>query len=144
MQCREVVKKDVPFVREDDEVRIAAKKMRDVEIGYLPVCNSKTDKLIGTLTDRDIAIRLAAKRRTPDVPVEEIMSSAPLFCHTDDDLAEARELMESHQISRVIVLDESEQLAGVISLADIASHEAAGETLREIKQPRAFGRQSGA
>jgi CBS domain-containing protein len=82
MLSSEVMNKEVRFVKEDEEVRIGGQKMRDVEIGFLPVCNSKTNKLIGPLTDRDIAIRLAAERSTPDVPVEEIMSTAPLFCHT--------------------------------------------------------------
>lgn len=135
MQCSEVMSKNVQFVHENDDVRDAARKMRDVEIGFLPVCDSETNKLIGTLTDRDITIRMAAEGRTPDVPVEEIMSTAPLFCHANDDLAVARSLMEAHQVSRMIVLDEHNQLAGVISLADIASQGTSGETLREIKQP---------
>jgi CBS domain-containing protein len=135
MLCSEVMHKNVEFVRADDDVCVAAKKMRDVDIGFLPVCDSETNRIVGTLTDRDITIRLVAEGRTPDVPVEEIMSTAPLFCHADDDLAEAHGLMKSHQVSRMIVLDESDHLAGIISLADLASQESFGETLSAIKHP---------
>lgn len=135
MRCREVMSKNIQFVREDDDIRDAARKMRDADIGFLAVCDSETNRLVGTLTERDIIIRMAAQGRTPDAPVEEIMSTAPLFCHADDHLAEARSLMESHQVSRMIVLDENNQLAGVISLTAIASQDTSDDSPRQIKQP---------
>ena len=63
------------------------------------------------------------------------MTTAPIFCHSNDDIGKARELMESHQVSRIIVLDDSDGLAGVISLRDITDNESSGQTLHEIKRP---------
>ena len=120
----------------DDEVGSAAKTMRDAEIGFLPVCDPENNKIVGTLTDRDIAIRLVAEGKEPETPVSDVMTTAPIFCHSDDDIAKARELMESHQVSRMIVLDDNDGLAGIISLADIAAdEESSGQTLHEIKRP---------
>jgi CBS domain-containing protein len=124
MQCKEIMEKDVQFVFADEKVDSAAEMMRDSEIGFVPVCDPENKKVVGTLTDRDIAIRIVAESRAAETPVSEVMTTAPIFCNSDDDVGQARELMESHQVSRVIVLDNSERLAGVISLADIAEDEA--------------------
>ena len=100
------------------------------------MCDPENNKIVGTLTDRDIAIRLVAQRKEAETPVSEIMSTAPIFCHSDDDVEEARKLMEAHQISRMIVLDDNDGLAGIISLAEIsADEESSGQTLHEIKRP---------
>jgi CBS domain-containing protein len=135
MLCSEVRDRGIQFIRDKERVRAAAEKMRDDEIGFLPVCSSKTRKLVGTLTDCDLAIRLAAEGMGTDVPVDEIMSTGLVFCYVNDDLEEARELMESNQVSRMIVLDENDRLAGVISLADITAEKASmGNTPHQIKQ----------
>ena len=138
MLCSEIMEDKVKSVDQNDDVGKAAKMMRDSEIGFVPVCDPESSKLVGTLTDRDITIRLVAENKPPKTKVAEIMSRAPMFCHCNDDVEEARELMEANQISRMIVLDENERLAGVISLFDIAGIESTdrtGETLSEIKQP---------
>jgi CBS domain-containing protein len=135
MQCKEVMEQNVQFVRRDDEVGSAAKTMRDAEIGFLPVCDPENNKIVGTLTDRDIAIRLVAEGKEPETPVSDVMTTAPIFCHSHDDIDQARKLMESHQVSRVIVLDDNDVLAGIISLADIADDESSAQTLHEIKRP---------
>ena len=138
MLCSEIMEDKVKSVDQNDDVGKAAKMMRDSEIGFVPVCDPESSKLVGTLTDRDITIRLVAENKPPKTNVAEIMSTAPMYCHTDDDVEEARELMEAHRISGMIVVDENEKLAGVISLADIAgtgTTDEAGETLTQIKQP---------
>ena len=81
---------------------------------------AKPTKLLGTLTDRDIAVRLVAEGREAAIPISDVMTTAPIFCHSHDDIDKARDLMESHQVSRVIVLDDNDGLAGIISLADVA------------------------
>jgi CBS domain-containing protein len=134
MQCREVMEQNIQFIGRDDEVASAAKTMRDAEIGFLPVCDPENHEIVGTLTDRDIAIRLVAEGKEPEIPVSDVMTTAPIFCHSDDDIDKARELMESHQVSRVIVLDDNDGLAGIISLADIADDESSGQTLHQIKR----------
>jgi CBS domain-containing protein len=135
MQCKEIMEQNVQFVRRDDKVGSAAEIMKNAEIGFLPVCNPEDNKIVGTLTDRDIAIRLVAEKRIPETKVSDVMSTAPIFCHSDDDIDKARELMESHQVSRMIVLDDNDGLAGIVSLADIADDESSGQTLYEIKRP---------
>jgi CBS domain-containing protein len=136
MQCMEIMEQNIQFVRRDDEVVTAAKTMRDAEIGFVPVCDPENNKIVGTLTDRDIAIRLVAEGKEPETPVSDVMTTAPIFCHSDDDTDKARELMESHQVSRIIVLDDHDRLAGIISLSDIADDESSGQTLHEIKRQR--------
>jgi CBS domain-containing protein len=135
MQCREIMKRDIQLIRPDDEAANAAESMRSAEIGFLPVCDRENNKVVGTLTDRDIAIRLVAQRKGFETPVSEIMTTAPIFCHSDDTVDTARKLMESNQVSRMIVLDDDDRLAGIISLADIADDESSRQTLREIKRP---------
>ena len=99
------------------------------------MCDLENKQVVGTLTDRDIAIRIVAEKREAEIPVSEVMTTAPIFCNSDDDVEQARELMESHQVSRLIVLDNNKRLAGVISLADIPDHKSSGQTLHEIKRP---------
>jgi CBS domain-containing protein len=135
MQCMEIMEQNIQFVRRDDEVTTAAKTMRDAEIGFVPVCDPENNEIVGTLTDRDIAIRLVAEGKKPETPVSDVMTTAPIFCHSDDDIDKARELMESHQVSRIIVLDDHDRLAGIISLADIADDDSSGQTLHKIKRP---------
>ena len=135
MQCKQIMRQNVQFVRGDDEVGSAAETMRNAEIGFLPVCDPENNKIVGTLTDRDITIRLVAEKKMPEIPVADIMTTAPIFCHGNDDIGKARELMESHQVSRIIVLDDNDGLAGIISLRDITDNESSGQTLHEIKRP---------
>jgi CBS domain-containing protein len=135
MQCKEIMKQNVQFIRRDDEVSSAAEMMRNAQIGFLPVCNSENNKIVGTLTDRDITIRLVAEKKEPETPVSDVMTTAPIFCHSDDDIEKARELMESYQVSRMIVLGDNDDVAGIISLADIVDNESTGQTLHEIKRP---------
>jgi CBS domain-containing protein len=136
MKCKEIVMgQNVEFVFSNEKAVSAAQMMKDLEIGFVPVCDLENKKVVGTLTDRDIAIRIVAEGRSAEIPVAEVMTTAPIFCNSDDDIGQARELMGSHQVSRVIVLDNSGRLAGVISLADITEDEASGRTLHEIKRP---------
>src|SRR5258708_40169066 len=102
MLCSEIMENTVKFVRQNDAVSKAAEMMRDGEIGFVPVCDPKSSKLIGTLTDRDIAVRLLAENKPLKTRLAEIMSTAPVFYHAGDNVEEARELMEAHQISRMI------------------------------------------
>ena len=135
MQCKEIMEQNVEFVGRDDEVASAAETMRDAEVGFLPIYDPEDNKIVGTLTDRDIAVRLVAQRKEAETRVSEIMTTAPIFCRSDDDVDKARELMESHQVSRMIVLDDNDGLAGIISLRDIADKDFSGHTLHEIKRP---------
>jgi CBS domain-containing protein len=122
-------------LRETDSVKDAAARMRENDVGFLPVCDAEGGKLIGTLTDRDIAVRLVAEGMPVSTPVAEVMTRQVVYCHTEDDVRDACELRESNQVSRMVVLDDNEHIAGVISVADLLSAGDVDKTLEQIKQP---------
>jgi CBS domain-containing protein len=135
MLCEELMKKDVECVSPRDTVEDAACRMRDENVGFLPVCD-QSKKVLGTLTDRDIAIRLVAAKMTGDTFVEEIMTREVVACRPQDDIRKAEQLMTQNHKSRIMCLDDSGRLEGVISLSDIAQHDRgrASETLRQISE----------
>lgn len=135
MLCKDQMEPRVEAIQQTLPVRDAARLMKKRDIGFLPICDAKGQRLVGTLTDRDIAIRFAADGMPPETPVEKVMSKNVICCHADDDVDEARRLMEKNQVSRMIVLDENNHVAGVIGLADLAGDGVLDETLEQIKSP---------
>ncbi len=122
MLCEQVMKRDPRCLGEKDTVQTAAKLMRDKNIGFVPVC-SDGGQVIGTLTDRDIVVRLAADNRPLTTPLSSLMSRDPIVCRPKDDLSRAEQLMEERHKSRVVCVDDSGRPIGIISLSDIAQHE---------------------
>jgi CBS domain-containing protein len=139
MQIQEIMEKDVECISPKDTVQAAAKRMRDQGIGFLPVCdNSK--KVLGTVTDRDLAIRALANGSPPTTPVQEVMTREVVSCRPEDDLRKVEELMAKNHKSRIMCLDNSGRLVGVISLSDIAQHDQGGrasQTLRQVSEREA-------
>lgn len=135
MRCEEIMKTTVEVLKQDDDVRTAAQRMRDANVGFLPVCDANR-KVIGTLTDRDIALRCCTGDRPPSsVKVSEIMTREAVTCRPQDDLRTAEELMGKHHKSRIIVTDDQGVIRGVISLSDIAQREdpkQTGQTIRQV------------
>jgi CBS domain-containing protein len=134
MFCRDVMKLTVECLRPTESVQAAAKRMRQMNIGFLPVCDAGT-RVLGTLTDRDIAIRVVAEARTPDTPVAHVMTREAVSCNPDDDIKRAEELMVAHQKSRLLCCDEDGNLVGVITVSDlagVANGAAVAEILREV------------
>jgi CBS domain-containing protein len=135
MRCEDLMKREVQTIREHDTIRTAAERMAAAHVGFLPVCDEGR-RAIGTVTDRDIAIRAVAEGKTPDgCRVGDIMSRSVVACRPYDDVTLAERLMAQHQKSRIVVTDEDGVLRGVISLSDIAEHEPArraARTLREV------------
>lgn len=119
MLCRDLMKGDVLCITAQTTVAEAAAIMRDEQIGFLPVCDEARN-VIGTLTDRDITVRVVAEYEPTDQSVELFMSTDVVTCRSDDDLAIAQDLMGEMQVSRIVCLDEDGELDGVISLSDIA------------------------
>jgi CBS domain-containing protein len=144
MQCQELMKKDVICCSEDESIFDCATKMNSENVGFVPVCkkdHSGGHQLIGTLTDRDIVLRVVAfegGRDPRNVKVAEVMSKRPISCAPTDDIAEATDRMAQHHISRVCVC-EGDILEGVISLSDIvqASRERGAETLSKVSEREA-------
>jgi CBS domain-containing protein len=139
MRCDEIMKRDVEFVSPRDTVEDAAIRMKDHGIGFLPVCD-ESRRVVGTLTDRDITIRVLAARKPPSTFVEEVMSDEVTSCPPDDDVEDARGTMAENHKARIVCCDEDGRLLGVISLSDLAQYaevEAASETLREVSEREA-------
>ena len=99
--------------------------MRDRNIGFLPVCDDGM-LVLGTVTDRDIALHIVADLLSPGTPVEQVMTREVVACYPEDDIELARELMAEHRKSRIMCLDDDGALLGVISLSDIAKLEGDG------------------
>ena len=119
MMCRDIMKPNVRCAKAQTTVAQAAALMRDEQIGFLPICD-EGGNVIGTLTDRDIAIRVVADNHSATEPVERFMSTAVIACRSDEDLCTAQDLMGEMQVSRIVCVSENGQLHGVISLSDIA------------------------
>ena len=124
----------VERIRADESLRSAAERMRDHDIGFLPVCDDH-GLVVGTLTDRDIVVRGLADGKA-DGTVSDCMTREVVSCFLKDDVDRAEELMSLYQKSRVVILDDQGVLAGVISLADLArsrKRKESGDTLKDVK-----------
>jgi CBS domain-containing protein len=134
MLCQDLMKQDVRYVSPRDTVEDAAILMRDEGIGFVPVCD-ESRQVFGTLTDRDIAVRVVAANMSGETLVEDVMTREIIHCRPDDDVEKAERLMATNHKSRIVCRDETGRLVGVISLSDVAKRvggSAAAETLREI------------
>lgn len=136
MQVREAMSKHVTWVGPEMTLREAAKKMRDDDIGCLPV--GKDDKLIGMITDRDIACRaFATGRSLTKATVADTMSKGITYCFDDQDVKEAAQLMEKKQIHRLPVLNRDKRMVGILSIGDLAlhvPHELTGEVVEAVSR----------
>lgn len=139
MRCDEIMKREIERVMPTDTCELAARKMREANVGFLPVCDPKGD-VVGALTDRDLALRLVAEGRPARTKVWEVMTRELVACRANDDILEAGRLMGEKSKSRIVVLDPDDRLAGVISLSDLAQNIDefdAAETLRRITEREA-------
>ena len=133
MRCEEIMKREVEYVQPTDPVQVAARRMRDANVGFLPVCDSSR-KVLGAITDRDIALRIVADGRPPTTAIGDVMTREVVACAPGDDMRRAEELMGKQHKSRMIVADEDWRLLGVISLSDIAQVEDASRASQTMKQ----------
>jgi CBS domain-containing protein len=121
MEIREIMTRDVEVISRDADVRSAAIKMRDLNIGVIPVCDGPV--FAGILTDRDIAVRLAAAGHDATrTLVGEIMTRDLTYCFEDQNIEDAVAGMEFHRINRLPILDRNHQLVGIVAMSDIAAH----------------------
>jgi CBS domain-containing protein len=123
MRCKDLMTSEVESFRTHDPVLGIARRMRDLNIGFVPICDADGHP-VGTLTDRDIALRVCgADRRASETRAEEVMTHETITCAETDDLERAEELMARHHKARIMVVDEDGRLEGVISLSDIVEEE---------------------
>jgi CBS domain-containing protein len=136
MICQDIMKSDVKCVSPRTTIENAARQMLDEGIGFLPICD-ETNKVLGTITDRDITIRVVATHESPSQPVGDFMTTRVVACRAMDDLNYAQELMSQEMVSRIMCINERGELEGVISLSDIAQVEdgpRASRTLRSVSE----------
>jgi CBS domain-containing protein len=133
---KDVMTSDPCTIDADKSVAYAAKMMRDEDVGLAPIVEG--DKLIGMLTDRDIAIRVVAEGRNPEqVTVREVASQQVVTIDPQQDLSEALRIMAKHQVRRLPVVEEDGRLVGVVAQADVArkgDDSRTGELVQEISQ----------
>ncbi|MBA4068051.1 MAG: CBS domain-containing protein [Isosphaera sp.] len=139
MLVKEIMTRDVECVGPDDTLQTAARKMRDLNVGPLPVCGPD-GRLAGMLTDRDVTVRATADGKDPTrATVREAMTPDVVYLFQDQDARDAADTMAAHQIRRVVVLDADKQLVGIVALADLAvdaGREARpADTLRQVSEP---------
>lgn len=136
-KIREVMTRDVEVINPNDTLRDAAEKMRSLNVGPLPVCDGQ--RILGMITDRDIVVRAIAVGKDPNsTQVSDVMSSGIEYCFDDDNTEGVLERMRDKQIRRMIVVDRSKKLVGIIALGDLAgevSESKVGETLEGISEP---------
>ena len=119
--AREVMTGDAKCVGENDSVQDAAKQLKELNVGSMPICG-EDDRLKGMLTDRDIAIKVVAEGKDPaSVTAGELGEGKPVTIGADDSIEEALDVMSEHQVRRLPVID-GHDLVGIISQADIATH----------------------
>jgi CBS domain-containing protein len=136
MQVSEVMSTDVRIANPGKTIRDAAAIMAEIDAGVVPV--GENDRLVGVLTDRDIAVRAVAAGKGPDTPVGEIMSKEVMYCFEDDEVDEVAQNMADNKVRRLLVLDRGKRLVGIVSLGDIALIDGsanAGEALCDISEP---------
>jgi CBS domain-containing protein len=136
MRCEDLMKSEVESFRTSDSVREIARCMRDVNVGFVPIC-TQDGRPVGTITDRDLAIRVCAEDRAASgVRAGDVMTHETVTCRAADDVAEAEKLMAAHQKSRIMVVNDEGRLVGVISLSDIVEQDErhAVETLRRVAE----------
>jgi CBS domain-containing protein len=139
MRVSEVMTRGVECTRPDAPVREAAARMKDLDVGVLPVCGDN-DRLVGMLTDRDVTVRATAEGSDPGATrVRDVMTPDVIYCFDDQDVAEAARLMKEHQVRRLVVLNRDKRLIGIVSLGDLAVETGdevlAGNTVEAVSQP---------
>ncbi len=138
MQLREVMTRNPEVVPPTATLEEAARKMDQLDVGPLPVCEG--DRLIGLVTDRDITVRATSAGKDPrSTPIAEAMSKDLVYCFEDQDVRDAARIMEDKQIRRVPVLNREHRLVGIVSLGDLATtgrdDRMTGEVLERVSEP---------
>ena len=137
MKIRDAMTRDVCMVRPDQTIREAAHMMAELDIGAVPVQDN--DRLVGMITDRDIAVRAVAEGLGSDTPIREVMTNEIKYCYEDQTVDEVTRNMGEQRLRRLPVMNRDKRLVGILSLGDLAretsSQDEAGEALCGISRP---------
>lgn len=130
MRVKQIMHKGVEWVSPSTPVTTLAKKMLNLDVGAIPV--GENDRLIGMVTDRDIALRALAGGKDPSkLTAKDVMTKGIIWCRDSDDVNEAARTMESKKVRRLPVIDEDKRMVGILSLGDI-SHAASQRTSAQV------------
>ena len=136
-KLKDVMSRDVQVISPDETIKEAAQQMRKGNFGMMPV--GENDRMIGAISDRDIAIRAVADGKDPSTKVRDVMSVGIVWAREDDSVDNAVKLMSEHQIRRLPIVNADKRLVGIVALGDFAVEssdiEAAGKALSEISKP---------
>ncbi len=136
MRVSEAMTREVRVANPGQSIREVAKIMAEIDAGAMPV--GENDKLVGMITDRDIAIRGIAQGKGPDTPVREVMSTETiLYCYEDEELDHVAKNMGDQQVRRLPVVSREKRLVGIVSLGDVAQREtrAASKAVKGATRP---------
>ncbi|MFC3677293.1 CBS domain-containing protein [Ferrovibrio xuzhouensis] len=143
MRVSEVMTRDVRLISPDHSIQEAAGIMADIDAGALPV--GQDDRLVGIITDRDIAIRGVGRGCDAATKIGEVMSADIKYCFDDEDIGHVVKNMGDIQVRRLPVMNRSKRLVGILSLGDIATEgnqKQAAEVIRKVSEPNGQHRQS--
>jgi CBS domain-containing protein len=134
MRVSEAMTRDVRLAQPGQTIRDAARIMADIDAGAVPV--SENDRLVGMITDRDIAVRAVAAGKGPDTPVREVMSQDVKYCYDDEDLDHVARNLGDIRVRRLPVVNRDKRLVGIVSLGDLAlkDERAAGKAVKGVSQ----------
>lgn len=122
MRVSEAMSRNVRLANPGQSIRDVAKIMAEIDAGAVPVQDN--DRLVGMITDRDIAVRAVAQGKGPDTPVRDVMSTEQvLYCYEDEDLDHVAKNMGEQRVRRLPVVDREKRLVGIVSLGDVATSE---------------------
>jgi CBS domain-containing protein len=144
MRVSDVMTRGAECARPTDSIAQAAERMRDLDVGSLPVCGDD-GRLVGMITDRDITVRATAGACDPcGTCVSDAMTPKIIYCFEDQDVQEAAQLMEGNQVRRLVVLNRDKRLVGIVSLGDLAvktgDERLSAEALEQVSEPAAPAR----
>jgi CBS domain-containing protein len=135
MQVRDAMTRDVRLATPGQTIRDVAQMMAEIDAGILPV--GENDRIVGMISDRDIAVRAVAAGKGPETPVRDVMSTEHIhYCFEDDDIEDVAKSMGDNKVRRMPVMDRNKRLVGIISLGDVSQSEqkAAGKGLENITE----------
>jgi CBS domain-containing protein len=136
MRVSEAMTREVRVATPGQSIREVAKVMAEIDAGAMPV--GENDRLVGMITDRDIAIRGIGQGKGPDTPVREVMSTdTVLYCYEDEELDHVAKNMGDEQVRRLPVVSRDKRLVGIVSLGDVAQREtrAASKAVKGATRP---------
>lgn len=137
MKVSEAMTREVRLVRPNQTIRDAARLMAQLDFGAIPV--EAGDRLVGMITDRDIAVRAVAEGLGPDTPISQVMTTEIKYCFDDQSIEEVTQNMADIQVRRLPVVNRDKRLVGILSLGDVAREDEmldeAGEALCGVSQP---------